>query len=607
MTAVPPAQNQAEDGPDDGAYDYDVLVVGSGFGGSVTALRLTEKGYRVGVLEAGRRFTRATLPKNSWDLKNFLWAPALGLYGIQRIHLLGNVMVLAGAGVGGGSLNYANTLYEPLAPFFEDPQWKDITDWRDELTPYYDQAKRMLGVRLNPTMTPSDVHLKATAQAMGIGDTFHMAPVGVFFGDGADSDGSERVRAKPGGEVADPYFGGAGPSRKACTECGECMTGCRHGAKNTLNENYLYLAEKAGAVVHPMTSVVALTEDSRGGYAVKTLPTDNRKKGAGRTFTARRVVVAAGTYGTQTLLHRMKDSGLLPRISARLGELTRTNSEALVGSQTTDRRYRKRHGKDRVDFTRGVAITSSIHPDENTHIEPVRYGKGSNSMGGLTVLQVPYGAHRVRNWLVELVKHPSLAVRSLSNRRWSERTIIGLVMQSLDNSLTTFRKPGGLGKGLLTARQGHGAPNPTQIEAATRAAALMAEEINGFAGSNIGELMGTPLTAHFLGGCPIGADADSGVIDPYHRLYGHPGISVVDGAAVSANLGVNPSLTITAQAERAMSFWPNKGEEDPRPRQGEAYVRLTAVEPKSPAVPAEAFGALRLPFLGMPAVPPKKD
>ncbi|MFJ3581560.1 GMC oxidoreductase [Streptomyces sp. NPDC090127] len=600
MTAVPPAQNQ--DVSD--AYDYDVVVVGSGFGGSVTALRLTEKGYRVGVLEAGRRFTRADLPKNSWDLKNFLWAPALGLYGIQRIHLLGNVMVLAGAGVGGGSLNYANTLYVPPAPFFDDPQWKDITDWQEELAPYYDQAKRMLGVRINPTMTPSDVHLKATAQAMGIGDTFHMAPVGVFFGDGQDADGT--VKAKPGAEVADPYFGGVGPSRRACSECGECMTGCRHGAKNTLNENYLHLAEQAGAVVHPMTSVVALTEDSRGGYAVRTLPTDNRKKGKGRTFTARRVVVAAGTYGTQTLLHRMKDSGLLPHLSARLGELTRTNSEALVGSQTTDRRYRKKHGAAKVDFTRGVAITSSIHPDANTHIEPVRYGKGSNAMGGMTVLQVPYGAHRVRNWLLEMVKHPALALRALSNRRWSERTIIGLVMQSLDNSLTTYRKPGGVGKGLLTARQGHGAPNPNQIPEATRAASLLAEEINGFAGSNIGELMGTPLTAHFLGGCPIGADAESGVIDPYHRLFGHPGISVVDGAAVSANLGVNPSLTITAQAERAMSFWPNKGEEDQRPAQGEAYVRLPAVAPKSPTVPADAFGALKLPFLGIPTVPPKK-
>ncbi|MEU3691627.1 GMC family oxidoreductase [Streptomyces narbonensis] len=601
MTAVPPTQNQEQ--AEDAAYDYDVLVVGSGFGGSVTALRLTEKGYRVGVLEAGRRFTPGTLPKNSWDLKNFLWAPALGLYGIQRIHLLGNVMVLAGAGVGGGSLNYANTLYVPPKPFFDDPQWKDITDWQDELRPYYDQAQRMLGVRLNPTTTPSDVHLKAAAQAMGIGDTFHMAPVGVFFGDGADADGT--AKAKPGGQVADPYFGGAGPARRACTECGECMTGCRHGAKNTLNENYLHLAEKAGATVHPMTTVVTLTEDSRGGYAVQTLPTDNRRKGKGRTFRARRVVIAAGTYGTQTLLHRMKDGGLLPRISQRLGELTRTNSEGLVGAQTTDRRYRKKHGKEKADFTRGVAITSSIHPDANTHIEPVRYGKGSNSMGGMTVLQVPYGAHRVRNWFLNVLRHPTLAARSLSNRRWSERTIIGLVMQSLDNSLTTYRKPGGIGKGLLTARQGHGAPNPVQIPEATQAATLLAEEINGFAGSNIGELMGTPLTAHFLGGCPIGADAESGVIDPYHRLFGHPGISVVDGAAVSANLGVNPSLTITAQAERAMSFWPNKGEEDPRPRQGEAYVRLAAVEPKSPVVPAEAFGALRLPFLGIPTVPPK--
>jgi cholesterol oxidase len=385
------------------------------------------------------------------------------------------------------------------------------------------------------------------------------------------------------------------------------MTGCRHGAKNTLNENYLYLAEKAGATVHPMTSVVAVTEDSRGGYAIKTLPSDNRRKGKGRTFTARRVVIAAGTYGTQTLLHRMKDGGLLPRLSARLGELTRTNSEALVGAQTDDRRYRKRHGAERVDFTRGVAITSSIHPDENTHIEPVRYGRGSNAMGGMTVLQVPYRVKgRVAGWLGNMARHPLLAVRALSNRRWSERTIIGLVMQSLDNSLTTYRKPKGIGKGLLTARQGHGAPNPNQIPEATRAASLLAEEINGFAGSNIGEVMGTPLTAHFLGGCPIGATAADGVIDPYHRLFGHPGISVVDGSAVSANLGVNPSLTITAQAERAMSFWPNKGEEDPRPAQGRAYERLAPVAPKAPAVPADAFGALKLPFLGMPALPPKR-
>lgn len=586
-------------------YDYDVIVVGSGFGGSVTALRLTEKGYRVGVLEAGRRFTRETLPRNSWDLRNYLWAPKLGMFGIQRIHLLGNVMVLAGAGVGGGSLNYANTLYVPPKPFFEDPQWRDITNWQEELTPYYDQARRMLGVRLNPTMTPSDVHLKAAAERMGVGDTFHMAPVGVFFGDGEDADGA--VKAEPGEQVNDPYFGGAGPARKACTECGECMTGCRHGAKNTLNENYLYLAEKAGAVVHPLTSVVSVTDDSQGGYAVATLPTDERRKAKGRVFKARQVVIAAGTYGTQTLLHRMKAGRQLPYISDRLGELTRTNSEALVGAQTDNRRYRRATGVPKVDFTQGVAITSSIHPDENTHIEPVRYGKGSNSMGGLSILQVPYaeGSSRAMAWLANAARHPVLVLRSLSNRRWSEKTIIGLVMQSLDNSLTTYLKPDGVGKGLLTARQGHGAPNPKQIRAASEAASAIAADINGFPGSNVGELMGAPLTAHFLGGCPIGSSRDTGVIDPYHRLYGHPGISVVDGSAVSANLGVNPSLTITAQAERAMSYWPNKGEQDPRPAQGEAYERLKPVEPRSPAVPAEAFGALKLPFLGMPAVPKK--
>ncbi|GAA1920584.1 GMC family oxidoreductase [Streptomyces sodiiphilus] len=601
-------------GRGDAGLDYDVLVVGSGFGGSVSALRLSEKGYRVGVLEAGRRFARSELPRTSWDLRNYLWAPKLGLYGIQRIHLLRNVMILAGAGVGGGSLNYANTLYVPPPAFFQDRQWRDITDWQRELAPYYEQAQRMLGVRLNPTVTPSDRHLRAAAERMGVGDTFHMAPVGVFFGDGRDAGGT--VTAEPGGEVPDPYFGGAGPARRACVECGECMTGCRRGAKNTLNENYLYLAERAGAEVRPLTTVTSVAETRDAGgervYEVTVVPTDasaRRRRRDRRVLRARYVVLAAGTYGTQTLLHRMRDTGTLPHVSARLGTLTRTNSEALVGAATTPRRYRARHGKDaRPDFSRGVAITSSVHPDEHTHIEPVRYGKGSNAMGALSIAQFPRGGSvpRVLSYLLNSVRHPVHFLRSLSFRRWSERTIIGLVMQTHDNSLTTSRKRGGLfGRGSLTAVQGHGAPNPDHIPQGAEAARQLAEDIGGFAGTNVGELLGTPLTAHFLGGCPIGAGPDSGVIDPYHRLYGHSGILVVDGSAVSANLGVNPSLTITAQAERAMSLWPNKGEADPRPAQGAPYARLSAVAPRSPAVPDDAFAALRLPVLPVPQVPPK--
>ncbi|MFJ6622428.1 GMC oxidoreductase [Kitasatospora sp. NPDC091335] len=601
-------------------FDYDVVVVGSGFGGSVAALRLTEKGYRVAVLEAGRRFDRDELPRNSWDLQNYLWAPQFGLYGIQRIHLLANVLILAGAGVGGGSLNYANTLYVPPKAFFEDRQWRHITDWQQELSPFYDQAQRMLGVRLNPTLTPSDVHLKAAAERMGVGDTFHMAPVGVFFGDGGDAGGSSGTEpggggagAAPGGEVADPYFGGAGPARRACVECGECMTGCRHGAKNMLTENYLHLAERGGAEIHPLTTVARIREiggdgaDGNRGFAVDVRRTDSRSrtdpvKAGARTITAARVIVAAGTYGTQSLLHRMRDAGHLPRISDRLGELTRTNSEALVGAQTTDRRYGTR-----ADFTKGVAITSSIHPDASTHIEPVRYGKGSNAMGALSIAQVRGGGKTPR-WLRYLgnsALHPVNFVRSMNQHRWSEKTIIGLVMQSLDNSITVSLKKGPLGKARLTSSQGHGAPNPTWIPAAEKGAQALADEINGFAGSTVGEIFDIPMTAHFLGGCPIGDAAETGVVDPYHRLYGYPGISVVDGSAVSANLGVNPSLTITAQAERAMSMWPNKGEADPRPDQGGEYRRVAAVAPVRPAVPEGAFGALRLPLLPVPEVPKK--
>ncbi|MCG8919025.1 GMC family oxidoreductase [Actinokineospora sp. PR83] len=558
--------------------DYDVVVVGSGFGGSVAALRLTEKGYRVAVVEAGRRFADDEFAETSWDLRRYLWAPQFGCYGIQRIHMLKDVMILAGAGVGGGSLVYANTLYRPLKPFYNDKQWAHITDWESELAPHYDQASRMLGVVTNPTTTPADEVMQKVAADMGVSDTFHPTPVGVYFD-------------KPGEKVADPYFGGAGPERTGCTECGSCMTGCRVGAKNTLVKNYLYLAEQGGAKVIPLTTVTALRERADGTYEVDLRKTGTRSKAFRTSITADKVILAAGTWGTQNLLHKMKDSGTLPKLSAKLGELTRTNSEAIIGS-----------GRTSVDpernYSEGVAITSSIHPNENTHIEPCRYGKGSNAMGLLQTLASDGDSSTPRfvQVLKGLITKPS-SVRLLIGRRWSERTMILLVMQSLDNSITTFTKKGLFGRRKYTSKQGHGEPNPTFIKAGYDANQHTARHIGGVAGGTWNEMMNIPLTAHFLGGATIAETPEDGVIDPYHRVHNYPGISVVDGAAITANLGVNPSLTITAQAERAFSFWPNKGEVDTRPAQGTGYRRIAPVAPVHPAVPADAPGALRLPIV----------
>ncbi|MEU5946129.1 GMC family oxidoreductase [Micromonospora sp. NPDC047465] len=562
---------------------YDVVVIGSGFGGSVTALRLAEKGYAVGVLEAGRRFADDEFPQTSWRLRRFLWAPRLGCYGLQRITLLraadrkagGGVLVLSGAGVGGGSLVYANTLYEPLDAFYADPQWRGITDWRDELARHYDQAKRMLGVTAYPVVTPADRAMRAVAERMGVGHTFHATPVGVHIG-------------RPGQRVADPYFGGAGPERTGCTHCGACMTGCRYGAKNTLVKNYLWLAERLGARVHPLTTVTAVRPADGGGYAVHTVRTGAWPRARRQVVHADQVVFAAGALGTQRLLHAMRAEGALPALSPRLGELTRTNSEAILGASVPRRRARA----DGLDFTEGVAITSSFHPDPQTHIEPVRYGRGSNAMGLLQSLLVDGGPHRVRRWLGALLRRPGPAARLLSVRGWSERTVIALVMQSADNSLTTRLRRGPWGRRLVSG-PGHGVPNPTWIPAGNRAARLLAEEIGGTPGGALTEPFDIPMTAHILGGAVIGATPADGVVDPWHRVFGHPGLHVVDGAAVSANLGVNPSLTITAQAERAMSFWPNKGEEDPRPPLGSPYARMDPVPPRHPAVPPHAPGALR--------------
>ncbi|BBX94351.1 GMC family oxidoreductase [Mycolicibacterium boenickei] len=564
--------------------DYDVLVIGSGFGGSVSALRLTEKGYRVGVLEAGQRFTDADFAKTSWDLRKFLWAPQLGMYGIQRIHLLRNVMILAGAGVGGGSLNYANTLYVPPDPFFNDPQWKDITDWRAELMPHYDQAQRMLGVVKNPTFTDADRIVKEVADDMGCGDTFVSTPVGVFFG----LDGE----MTPGKTVPDPFFGGVGPARTGCIECGECMTGCRHGAKNTLVKNYLGLAESAGAQVHPMTTVTNFEQRADGLWEVTTVRTGSKLRRRRKTFTATHLILAAGTYNTQKLLFKMRDTGKLAKLSSRLGVLTRTNSESIVGAQTLT-------VPEDLDLTHGVAITSSVHPTADTHVEPVRYGKGSNAMGLLQTLMTdgtgPQGTDvpRWRQFLDQGRERPGLLIRLLNPARWSERTVIALVMQHLDNSITTFTKRGPGGKRIMTSKQGHGEPNPTWIPVGNEFTRRMAEKVDGVAGGTWGELFNIPLTAHFLGGAAIGDSAEHGVIDPYQRVYNYPTLYVMDGAAISANLGVNPSLSITAQAERAASLWPNKGQDDQRPAQNEPYRKLAPIAPEHPVVPAEAPAGLR--------------
>ena len=553
--------------------DFDVIIIGSGFGGSVSALRLTEKGYRVGILEAGRRFTDKDFPKTSWRLSRFLYAPRLGLRGIQRIHALPDVLVLAGAGVGGGSLVYANTLYIPPDTYFNDKQWAHITDWKSELLPWYDQASRMLGVADNPYFSPSDKAMEDAAIEMGVGHTFRMAPLGVHFGSG------------PGQLTPDPYFGGVGPDRHGCMQCGGCMTGCRFNAKNTLPKNYLGLAEKAGAQVFPEHTVTSIDEQKDGSWKIYARGSSSWF-GRKRVFTASQVIVAAGTYNTQKLMHTMKANGTLPQISENLGKLSRTNSEALTGALMP---------KSSIDYSQGSAITSSFFPDEHTHIEPVRYGKGSNAMGLLQTLMTDGsdGKARRRQWLRTLVTHPSQIARILNVRRWSEHTVIALVMQNVDSSLRVSPKRSIFGW-RLTSQNDSEKPNATFIPAANEVVRRIAEKAGGIPGGNIGDLISAPFTAHFVGGCVIGDSPSTGVIDPYHRVWNYPTLHIVDGASVTANLGVNPSLTITAQAERAMSMWPNKGELDSRPVQGVGYQRIQSTAPHQPVVPAHAPAALFL-------------
>jgi cholesterol oxidase len=511
---------------------YDWIVIGSGFGGSVSALRLAEKGYRVLVIEKGRRFAPGDFAKTNRELSRWLWNPKVGMKGIYQMTFMKHVTILHGVGVGGGSLVYANTLPKPKRPFFASSSWAHLADWEGELNPHYDTALKMLGATRYPGETPADRILKQIAIDMGRPEHHHPTDVAVFFG-------------KPGVEVDDPYFGGKGPKRVGCTECGACMTGCRVGAKNTLDRNYLYLAEQLGARVLSETEVSAVRPDAKG-YRVEThgsLTPKNKQ-----VFHAERVVFAGGVMGTIPLLLAMReDPSGLPKLSSRVGRSVRTNNESLtaVSNHRTEE-----------DFSRGVAITSILHTDSESHIEPVRYGRGSNFFRKLVF------PHSTATTLGGRLRAVAAAYRKNPfdwARGWfageSHKSAILLYMRTLDESLSLVLKRGPFGIRTLNTELDDPASAPkANLPEAMELAQRFAEKMQGLVSSMFSEaLMGTPTTAHILGGACMGKDANEGVIDKDHQVFNYPGLYVVDGSAVSANPGVNPSLTITALAERAMS------------------------------------------------------
>jgi cholesterol oxidase len=525
----------------DDHFDFDWLVIGSGFGGSVSALRLAEKGYSVGVLESGRRFEDHELPRSTWDLRRYFWSPRLGMRGIFRLTFFKHVAVVSGSGVGGGSLGYANTLYVPPKRFFEDRQWSELADWEAELTPHYREAERMLGVVDYDEDDPAAVLLREFGEHVGAGGTNSRTRVGVFLGE-------------PGKTVPDPYFGGEGPERTGCLRCGRCMVGCPHGAKNSLVKNYLWLAERRGAKVMPEREVVDVrpigAEDGSDGYLVTTERPGAWLRRDRRVHKAKGVVMAAGALGTNSLLANCRHSGSLPRLSSRLGELVRTNSEMILAVTAPD---------DGVDYTKRVAITSSVYPDPDTHIETVVYGHAGGAIKGLYTVLVGDGTRITRplRLLGALARHPGRTLKLLLSPGWSRRTIILLVMQTLDNAISLRPKPARNGRVRLQTEQDPGKPIPTFIPVANQAAEWIAKRIGGVPQSSLGEaLANIPSTAHILGGVVIGADPEHGVVDSDQRAFGYRNLLVCDGAAVPANPGVNPSLTITALAERAISRVP---------------------------------------------------
>ncbi len=534
-------------------HDYDYIIVGSGFGGSVSAHRLTEKGYKVAVIEQGRRWSPETLPKSNWKFWNYLWAPLLSLKGFLRLRLFRHVMILHGNAVGGGSITYAQTLLVPPDSVWNDGNWAGLDQWQEKMPEHYAMAKRMLGVTQNKRPGLADAKLKEMARAAGVEDSFYYTDVGVFFGKDGDA---------PGTEYPDPYFGGKGPVRQSCQACGGCMVGCRFGAKNTLDKNYLYLAEQQGAEVRAETKVIDVQPlkgqaDGVDGYVVTTVPAFARFFKKRSTLTAKNVVFAASSLGTQELLFRLKDAGSLPNISDDLGKRVRTNAESILGV---------RYPGTQQDLSKGIAIGSGIYIDEHTHIEAVRYPDGSNLMSSLfTVLTGGRaGPSRVLYWLAAMLKllvtRPLDGIRAILPWRWSRETVIFLVMQTLDGHIDIrWQRPWYFPfiKKLTT----HGERIPTFIPEANAFTEKAAKATGGVALSSMSEIaFNVPMTAHCMGGCAMADSPEKGVIDAQNRVFNYRGLYVVDGSMLSANLGVNPSLTITALAERAMSFIPARKE-----------------------------------------------
>ena len=518
--------------------DYDWLIIGSGFGGSVSALRLSEKGYKVGVIEAGRRFEDEDFAKSSWQLNRFLWAPLLGLRGILRLTLFKDVLIASGAGVGGGSNVYANTLYRAKQEFFQNSQWSGLADWEQELEQPYATAERMLGVNTVPFESAGDLLLQEYAASIGTEASYCRTPVAVFFGD-------------PGKTVADPFFDGGGPARTGCIRCGACMVGCRVGAKNTLLKNYLWFAEKKGTEILPNRKVVDIRPIGAGdgcdGYEVVTR-SPGPLRGKDKTMTAQGVIVAAGALGTNHLLANCKHRGSLPNISARLGRLVRTNSESILAVTLPD---------DSLEVSKSVAISSSIHTDADTHIEVVTYGRKGDSVSLLVTLLTGDGTRWTRVFVLlgNAVRHPIQFLQTLWPFGWSKRSIGLLVMQTLDNAISFRAKKRWFGSGVkLSTEQDATRPNPTYIDAGNKAAEWIAEYTGGIAQSGVLEATANiPTTAHILGGAVIGRDAEHGVVDGEQRVFNYENLLVCDGSAVPANPGVNPSLTIVAMTERAVS------------------------------------------------------